>query len=252
MNLFLTAFNRLKKDGWIIALIDLAAILIAILMIVWLRDYIGGLLYSIEGFGTSLDSVSSNSINQTNLAEVIGNIQPMLFKYNLVVYFLFPLVLFLIIGVSQAISYGIANKRIKKVVDYRYMFKFLLFTLPTFILGIFLIANLIEILSVYLLPEIAGSMEEFLKLSKTTIFIAIIIMIVRYFTVISYGLLLDNNIKDSFNKAVKIGLRKFYLFIPLILIIPIGKLLFRLLFHIYDSGWAWDISLCEDIKCFAC
>lgn len=222
MSLFVDAFNRFRKDGAYVFLIDLATILLLIWIVIAVKNYLGNLVYSIEGLGTSLGSIASSNIDKVALANVLGNVEPVLFKYYLVFYFLLPVGLFILAVVSKGISFGVIQERSKKIINYRYLLRFALFLLPVFIIGIMLIAKVFELLSMYLLPEIsAGSYEGFIMSSKLALFLLVVGFIVAYFTFISFNILLKKKIKNAFNDTFRLGVKKAYVLFPLFLVLLI-------------------------------
>ncbi len=217
MNYFLEASNRFKKNGMYIFLLDLATILLIAGIAIAVRYYLGLLVASAEGFAASLSGISNDAEGQ--LASALAATEPIVFRYNLVFYFLFPAAVFLAFGLLQAFSFGIAKEKAKKIYGLKYIANFLIFTLPSFVVFLFLITRMIEVLSIYLLPELGDvSYEIFASQARTTGWLALIVIISGYFLMIAYGLMLHNKPKKILLNIFRIGFRKFYLFVPLFLV----------------------------------
>ena len=243
MNTFSTAFSKFKKDGFYIILIDFITIFLLILMIIFLRDYLGGLVASAEKIGTDLQTINFGEIDKEKLADTIAQMQPVVFRYNLVFYLLFPVILFLVMGVLQGLSFGIAQERSKKIFNRQYLLRFLLYTLPGFILSILFFSRLIELLSVTLSPELEISYDQFLANARITSVIFLLLIIVGYFSIIAYGMLLNTNVKKSFNEMLRIGVKKTYLFLPLLIAYSIIKMLIVINLFTFTFSFALDTSV---------
>ena len=251
MNAFSTAFNRFKKDGFYIILIDFITIFLLIFMVIFLRDYLGGLVGSAEKLGTDLQAINFGEIDKEKLADTIDKIQPIVFRYNLVFYFIFPVILFLVMGVLQGLSFGVAQERSRKIFDKKYLLRFSLYTLPGFILGILFFSRLIELLSVTLLSELEVSYDQFLANARITSVIFLLLIIVGYFSIIAYGMLLNTNIKKSFNEMLKIGIKKTYLFLPLLIAFAVVWLFVMLNLFTLMFSFSLDTSILLNLSYLA-
>ncbi len=241
MNTFSKAFNRFKKDGFYIVLIDFIAIFLLIFMVIFLRDYLGGLVVSAEKLGADPQAINFGDIDKEKLADTIGRIQPVVFRYNLVFYFIFPVILFLVMGMLQGLSFGVAQERSRKVFSKQYLLRFLLYILPGFILSILFFSRLIELLSVTLMSELEVSYDQFLANARITSVIFLLLIIVGYFSTVAYGMLLNTNIKKSFNEMLRIGARKTYLFLPLL--IAFGVVWLFVMLNLFTLMFSFSLDL---------
>lgn len=212
MNIILEALKRLRKDGVYIILLDLASLFSLLVLILTFRLYLGSLVTSIQGIA-GLEDIA-------NVEAALETATPIVYKFNFMFYFLFPFSLLLIAGTLQAFSFGIAIEKSKKIFDYKYIGRFLLYTLPVFLLSIFSITKVIDALSYLLLAEPTietGIIAEVGWLSAA-------ILIVSYFTIISYGMLLKLDSRKTAWKMFKLG-KKIHVFLPMFIAFLIAELI---------------------------
>ncbi len=226
MKIFSTAFSRFKKDGLYIVLLDAITIILIVALLIGMRGFLEGLVFSVEAAGTGLASITGGEVNREMLAETIGQLEPLILRYNLVFYLLFPLVLFIIAVILQGMSFGVAQERSKKVYNARYLARFGLFTLPGFLVALWIATLVVEVLGIYLLPELANTgIEEFASKSRLLGWIGLLILVVSYFTIIAYGMLLHDGVKKAFKQMFALGIKRWYVFLPILLAFAVLKLL---------------------------
>ena len=208
--IFSESWKKFKKDFVFIIAIDFLTILFAFLILFLARGYLGSLVGSLSYIDGNL------IINEESIGSIAGSLSGIIGKFNFIFYFLLPAGLFLVIEGLQAVSFGIASERSKKAIRLKYIFRFMVYSLFSFLLGIVILTELVNVMSYALLGE--GSMD----IGYGFLIVYLLMIITRYFTLIAYGMMLEKN--NVVEEALTIGVKKAYAFLPVTIGIGISKL----------------------------
>ncbi|MBI2673325.1 hypothetical protein HYX19_03635 [Candidatus Woesearchaeota archaeon] len=157
-------------------------------------------------------ALENNSIDYSQLDSLINNIDLLNTKSLFLIYFLVPLVLFIIFIVFEGISFKAPGiKNFKELFDLKYFFKFLVLTLPLFFIMYLALRKFLEILRLFVLVSFGVQVPNFLQ--QIFLFLASL-FIVSYLFILAYYLVDRNSIIETFKKTFVIGIKKAYLLVP--------------------------------------
>ncbi|MFH1332332.1 MAG: hypothetical protein ABIH63_03545 [archaeon] len=216
----------MKKKFVKVYVADLLFFSLLLWFLVYARNRIFSYLVVIQQFTPQLNDIYS-SLNMEDPASVaqldalLKVIEPIVTEANFFIYFVVPVMVFLIWVFFQGLSWGLLKEdSFKKSLYIHFYVKFALLSIPFFVVLFFLLRGFLEL-------------TETVNLTKSVI-IWIVLFIVFYFTLISYLVMKKKKLLfDIFEvgiKRAKVFFPAFLLFIVLFLIV------FVLFFNAYISA----------------
>lgn len=239
MNIFKKSFEIFKEKILILFLIKVVFVVLLFFFLVYAKAKLQSYLLAMQQYAPQimgLQSVlqESGSASLLELENVLATIQPIIQGALIFTYFIVPLLVFLLWCFSGSLIYKLLNEekiKIRQIFKnfWRFFLKFLIISLPFYLLLILLLYKTWQLF----LPSytnISLSIWQFLVFFLLCFF-------VFYFVFISYALLGKvKEIVKTFKKAFTIGVKKFYVLVPLFLPFFFILLLFLVLFfYVYVS-----------------
>ncbi len=172
-------------------------------------------------------ALENNSVDYSRLDNLISNMNLLNTKSLFLIYFLVPLVLFIIFVIFEGISFKAPGiKNLKELIDLKYFLKFSVLTLPLFFIIYFALRKFLEILNLFILVSFGVQVTNFWQ----QIFLFLIsLFLISYLFVIAYYLVGRNSIVETFKKTFIIGVKKAYILVPAYLPMFLLLLLFLIL-----------------------
>ncbi|GEM_PF-3389949 len=231
-----TFFNDLKNKLTFVFFFDLLFTFFLFAFILYARNKIYSYLSEIQNYSPQIleikSSLENNSANYAQLENLIDNFDVLTTKSLFFTYLIIPLVMFLIFVVFQGLSYKYLNiKNLKEILDFNYLLKFSILTLPLFFIGYFALKKFLDLINSTFLFY---SGVDVVNLYQQIFLFFLSLFIISYIFVIAYLFLNRNSLIDAFKKTFITGFKKSYSLIPTFLPLFILLVLyFILLTRIY-------------------
>ena len=226
--MFKKSLELFKKKFFYFILIDGLFFISLFLFLNYSRNKIQGYLQSIQQYIPQLNALESllqestavGNLEQSNL--LLNNISSVMNKALIFGYFIIPLVIFVLWILFQGLNYKIIfENKTNKILDYKFFLKFLVITLPFFVILTLAIFQFLFLFSDFV-PYYGGNLNPN-SLLYLVIFGPIILFYLLY---IFYSLLNDNGLIKTMKKGFLLSINKIYYLFPLY----IGYLIIFILF----------------------
>ena len=219
MSILNKSLNLFKKKLFYFIFIDGLFFISLFILLNYSRNKIQSYLKLIQQYIPQLDVVQSllresttlENLEQSNL--LLEKISSVMNEALFFGYLIIPLSIFILWVVFQGLSYKlISENNFSKILDYKFFMKFLILTLPFFIILTFAIFQFLAMFS-DLIPYYGG-------ISNPTFMLFVITLgplILFYFLFIFYSLLNNNSLLKTLKKGFLIAIKKIYFLFPLYL-----------------------------------
>ena len=219
----------LKKKVLFVLLADFLFFSTLLWFLVYARNRIFSYLVVIQQFAPKITGISSalamedaSSVGQ--LDALLKVVEPIVNEANFFIYFVVPVMIFLLWVLLQGFSWGLLkNDSVKKALHFNFYPKFALFSIPLFVVVFFLFRGFLNL-------------AEQVNLTKSVI-LFIVLFIVFYFTIISY-LVIDR--AKFLSSLVNLSIKRSKIFFPAFLLFLIIFLLTLILFF---NNYIYALSL---------
>jgi|TARA_B100000315_G_scaffold94545_1_gene86917 hypothetical protein len=219
MSILNKSLNLFKKKLFYFIFIDGLFFISLFILLNYSRNKIQSYLKLIQQYIPQLDVVQSllresttlENLEQSNL--LLEKISSVMNEALFFGYLIIPLSIFILWVVFQGLSYKlISENNFSKILDYKFFMKFLILTLPFFIILTFAIFQFLAMFS-DLIPYYGGIFNPTFMLFVITLGP----LILFYFLFIFYSLLNNNSLLKTLKKGFLIAIKKIYFLFPLYL-----------------------------------
>ena len=230
----------LKQRIIILLPLDIIFFTLVFFLLVYAREKLKSYILAIQAYTPQIMAVQQALAESTSkiseLESVLNVISPLVQKALIFQYVIIPLALFLLWCIFQSLIWKEITEKIPLQRKYtNYFLKFILLSIPIFLITLLFLYRIWQLLTMVFLPTYTG-----IKVSLATniqlLLLFIITIIIFYFTLLSYSLLQELPLKKCIKKAFHLGIKRIHILGSLyILFLFLALILMVFLFSLYVS-----------------
>jgi len=200
-----------KKHFWKFLLIDFSFVVLLFAFIIYSRTKIKAYITLVNQYAAQIVALQSALQQESveglmQLQALLEVVEPLATKMTLFVFLLVPSVIVLLWSVSQAANFSLINKG--KIFSLKHYILFLLFTIPFFLIAVFIVNSMLTLFSERLIATL---------LSWQFYLFFILLALLFYFAQMLYSFIFEKKVKETLVKALKVSVFKFHRLFPVYL-----------------------------------
>jgi hypothetical protein len=223
MNFFIKTFNYFKRKFLLFLLIDTIFFSLLFYFLIFIKNKLKNYLLVLGDYSTELSKIEGleqkDIVASMKLDVLLKTMDNVTSNALFFVYIIIPIVLFLLFWIFHYIIFNIIKEN---KLNFKDFIKFGLISIPFFVAYIFIFLGFLNIIESFFEGEYLSLLFKFL-------FYLILLLIVGYYNFVVYSLN-KYKIKDLIKKSFKISLKKFYVLMPLFLLLSIILLIISIPF----------------------
>lgn len=248
MNTLKQSLKLLKQKLIILLPIDIVFFTLIFFLLVYAREKLRDYIIAIQAYTPQILAIQSalaESITRiSELESLLTTISPLVQRALIFQYVIVPLVLFLLWCIFQSFIWKEISEKMPLQKKYKdYFLRFSLLTIPIFLLTLFFLYKVWQLITMIFLPTYTG-IKVTLATNIQLILLFLLAIILFYFTLLCYGLLEEKTLKQCVKKAFNLGTKKLHILGSLYLVfLFLAFILLIFFFSLYVSYLSYVLTI---------